>query len=227
MHTTTGLHATTSPPTAAERRPRRQRLRQWLSFGIAAALALGSAAGLRAQRWEEGTAAALTAVDDPPLPRAIDAALRRAGLLSTATLSWRERARWAATLPRLTARVQHARGLAQYLDLRSEAPERFDASVRVGWRIDLALSWDLGALVFAERELQVQRALTDLEGARRALATQVVDLYAERQRLRSTLRTNELDPEREARLLARYLRAGALLAALCGEQLFPSDGNRR
>ncbi|MBK8480352.1 MAG: hypothetical protein IPL40_04120 [Proteobacteria bacterium] len=214
------------PQSPEGNRSRLPPLRRQLALGVALTVVVAASAS-PAQDWGESAAEVLTTADDPPLPRAIAAALGRADLPPAATLSWRQRARWAATLPRLTARLQHARGLAQYVDLRSEVPDRFDASARVGWRVDLALSWELGAICFAERELQVQRALAELESARRTLAARVVELYAERRRLRATLRAATGDPEGEARAVARFNRAGALLAALCGDQLFPSAGNRR
>lgn len=225
LHTAT---ATTKvdPLTRAGPAPRRRLARHRIALGISAAIVLGAGTP-RADEWASNTSSASQSAD-APLPVAIAAALHRAGLSTASALTWRERARWAAVLPRLTTRVQHARGLAQYLDLRGDGPDRLDANARVGWRLDLALSWDLDALVFGEHELQAHRALIELEVARRGVVTRVVELYSERVRLRALLQTeSSASPAATARISARYARAGALLAALCGDHLFPSLGNRR
>lgn len=225
LHTATATtHVDTL--TRAGPAPRRRLPRRRIALGISAAIVLG-AGTLRADEWGSNASSASRSAD-APLPVAIAAALHRAGLPTASALTWRERARWAAVLPRLTTRVQHARGLAQYLDLRGDGPDRLDANVRVGWRLDLALSWDLDALVFGEHELQAHRALIELEVARRGVVTRVVELYSERVRLRALLQTeSSASPAATARISARYARAGALLAALCGDHLFPSLGNRR
>jgi len=125
--------------------------------------------------------------------------------------------RWAALIPRVSARFLYAQGDTAYLDLRPDAPDQLDTRLRnsVSWQINA--HWDLDNLLFDARELAVEHATRRRHRARQQLIKRVTRLYYERQRLQTLLGCREptLETfEERLSLQARLKRTTAQLDGL-------------
>jgi hypothetical protein len=150
---------------------------------------------------------------EPSVRSLQQAAVRLAALEPERVRSWMRRARTAAALPVLKARVGRGStgvaithgvdGLAAFSTVENDA-----------WHFDLEATWSLDRLVFDPNEVRVSREAQRLGLHREELVTQVAQLYFARRRLQVD---QLLDPEaRLEQQLDRALAIDELTAILDG-----------
>ncbi len=162
----------------------------------------------------DGPADLLNHFNGEPGVRALqDAAARLAAVEPERVRSWQRRARVAAILPTLKARV--GRGAAGVLITRGvDGVDNFSTVENDAWHFDVEATWALDRLVFDPNEVRISREGQRVAARREQLLTEVAQLYYERRRLQVD---QLLDPAARADLaLDRALNIDELTAILDG-----------
>jgi hypothetical protein len=167
-----------------------------------------------------GTAGAQTPAEilrrfshEPGVAKLQRAASRLASLEPERLRSWMRRARGAAALPVLRARVGRGGGgvaITHGLD----GIDRFSTVDSDTWRFEVEATWSLDRLVFDPEEVRVTRESQRVASRREQLLTEVAQLYYARRRLQID---QLLDPSARADVaLDRALGIDELTAVLDG-----------
>ena len=156
---------------------------------------------------------------DPPAQAIVAQALQRADLRPRRS-SWLGRLRWRPILPRLTVRLAYSHGLTSFYDWKPDAPDDLDSNLRDLRRWEVRAVWDLGPLLFDNRELEIERTERRHADRRRKIAAEIVDLYYERQHLLQQLCGDDPVDSDPREIALQLRRVTALLWALSGDRLF-------
>jgi len=155
-------------------------------------------------------ATSATPCPGPPVHRVVTAALAAADLSRRRSTSWRRRARWAALLPRVSARLSRNIGTSEYWDLGYKPAQNLNVHLATRWEVQA--SWDLSRLVFDRAELRVSRRASQLQDQRRRLMQLVIQLYYQRC---SLIEMRSTEPQQASGRL-KVLQVTAVLDALTG-----------
>jgi hypothetical protein len=149
-----------------------------------------------------------------PSVAALQAAATRLAAVEPARVrSWQKRARTAAALPTVRARI--GRGSTGVLITRGvDGTDNFSTVENSAWHFDVEATWALDRLIFDPNEVRVSREAQRVAARREQLLTQVAQLYYARRRLQVD---QLLDPDAHADLaLDRALAIDELTAILDG-----------
>ena len=171
--------------------------------------------------WAAGSPLCGSSRAEPPIRDVVARALERTELLPRRS-SWLNRLRLRPLLPRLSFRLAYSHGTASFYDWNPDAPDDLDSNLRDLQRWEVRAVWDLGPLLFDNRELEIERTSRRHADRRHKLAAEIVDLYYERQiLLRQLCGDDTLDTHRR-RTAIQLRRVTALLGVLSGHRFYAS-----